>query len=34
MGRACDTNGGEKECIYYIIGRKARKKQTTRKAKI
>jgi hypothetical protein len=32
MGRACNTNGGEDECIY-DFGWKARKKKTTRKTK-
>jgi hypothetical protein len=32
MDRARSTNGGEEECIY-DIGRKARRKETTRKTK-
>jgi hypothetical protein len=32
MGRACIKNGGEEECIL-VIGGKARRKETTRKAK-
>jgi hypothetical protein len=32
MGRACNTNGGEEECIYNIGGT-ARWKETTRKKK-
>jgi hypothetical protein len=32
MGRACSLNGEEEECIL-DIGGKARKKETTRKAK-
>jgi hypothetical protein len=32
MDRACSTNGGEEECIYYIGG-KTRRKETTRKTK-
>jgi hypothetical protein len=33
MGRACSTNGGEEEWTL-DIGGKARKKETTRKAKM
>jgi hypothetical protein len=33
MGRACNTNGGEEECIQ-DIGGKARKKETTGKTKM
>jgi hypothetical protein len=32
MDRACNTNGGEEECIWVIVG-KARRKKTTRKTK-
>jgi hypothetical protein len=32
MGRACTTNGGEKECIL-DIGEETRRKETTRKTK-
>jgi hypothetical protein len=32
MGRACNMNEGEEECIY-DIGGKARRKETTRKTK-
>jgi hypothetical protein len=32
MGRACNTNGGEEERVY-IIGGKARGKETARKTK-
>jgi hypothetical protein len=32
MGRACNTNGGDEECIQ-DIGGKARRKETTRKTK-
>jgi hypothetical protein len=30
MGGTCGTNGGEEECVY-VIGKKARGKETTRK---
>jgi hypothetical protein len=33
MGRTCSTNGGEEECIY-VIGGKARRKETTGKTKM
>jgi hypothetical protein len=33
MGRACNYNGGEDECIYNIGG-KAREKETTKKTKV
>jgi hypothetical protein len=33
MGRACSTKGGEEKRIY-VIGGKARKKETTRKTKM
>jgi hypothetical protein len=32
MSRACSTNGGEEERVY-VIGGKARGKETTRKTK-
>jgi hypothetical protein len=32
MGKACNTNGSEEECVKYIDG-KARRKETTRKTK-
>jgi hypothetical protein len=32
VGGACDTNGGEEECVK-VIDRKARGKETTREAK-
>jgi hypothetical protein len=32
MGRACSTNGREEECTY-VIGVKARRKETTGKTK-
>jgi hypothetical protein len=32
MGRECSTNRREEECIY-DIGKKARRKETTRKTK-
>jgi hypothetical protein len=33
MGGPCSTNGGEEECVW-IIGGKARRKETTRKTKM
>jgi hypothetical protein len=32
VGGACSANGGEYDCVY-VIGRKARGKETTRKTK-
>jgi hypothetical protein len=32
MGGTCGTNGGKEERVY-VIGRKARRKETTRKTK-
>jgi hypothetical protein len=32
MGRVCNMNGGEEECVQ-VIGGKARKKETIRKTK-
>jgi hypothetical protein len=33
VGRTCGMNGKEEECVY-VIGRKARRKETTRKTEM